>query len=74
MTKNDRNRCKSYQIKIFACLAEEEALHSVLLGLVHDVVECCVTTRRQRVFVETFQDRFANAQVERILGGLFFGR
>lgn len=34
----------SYQVKIFACLTEEEALHAILFGFIHDMVESGITT------------------------------
>lgn len=34
----------SYQVQVFACLTEEEALHSILFGFVHDVVESGIPT------------------------------
>lgn len=34
----------SYQVKVFACLTEEEALHAILFGFVHDMVESGVPT------------------------------
>jgi len=33
----------THQVKVFARLAEEEALHAIFFGLVHYVVESCVS-------------------------------
>lgn len=37
-------KAASYQVKVFACLTEEEALHAILFGFVHDMVESGVPT------------------------------
>lgn len=34
----------TYQVKVFACLTEEEALHAILFGFVHDMVESGIPT------------------------------
>lgn len=34
----------TYQVKVFACLTEEEALHAILFGFVHNMVESGIPT------------------------------
>lgn len=34
----------SYQVEVFACLAEEEALHAILFGFLYDVVKSGIPT------------------------------
>lgn len=35
---------RTYQVKVLAGLTEEEALHAVLFGLLHHMMEGCITT------------------------------
>lgn len=37
----------SYQVEVFACLAEEEALHAILFGFLYDVVKSGIPTPAQ---------------------------
>lgn len=37
----------SYQVEVFACLAEEEALHAILFGFLYNVVKSGIPTPAQ---------------------------
>lgn len=58
------------QVKVFACLTEEEALHAILFGFVHNMVESGVPTSDFGIFLKALKNIHSNVQIERIFGRL----